>query len=75
MNLWKDFVRTMFALNLIALTAEVDGADPSVVGWMVIAIAWSIIGSLWLAGSFLTQRSSQSAGVASHREAPEARSA
>ena len=66
MNLWKHLVRTMFALNLIALTSEVDGFNPSIVGWMVIAIAWSIIGSLWLVGSFLSaQRGPQSSGVAS----------
>ena len=64
----------MFALNLMALASEVGGLYPSTVGWMVIAIAWSIIGALWLAGSFLTaQRASQSSGLAPDREAPEAR--
>ena len=73
-NLWKEFVKTMFALHLIALTSEVDGLNPSTVGWMVIAIAWSIIGALWLAGSFLAaQRASQSSGVAARREALEPR--
>jgi hypothetical protein len=65
----------MFALNLIALASEVDGLYPSSVGWMVIAIAWSIIGGLWLTGSFLTaQRASQASGRAPDRETPEARS-
>jgi hypothetical protein len=73
-NLWKDFVRTMFTLNLIALASEVEGLYPSSVGWMVIAVAWSIIGALWLAGSFLSaQRALQSSGVVSDRECPEAR--
>jgi hypothetical protein len=60
----------MLALSLIALASEVDGSYLSTVGWMVIAIAWSIIGALWLAGSLLTsRRASQSSGVASDREA------
>lgn len=75
MNLWKGSVGTMFALNLIALASEGDELYPSNLGWMVIAIAWSIIGALWLAGSLLTaQRASQSSGVAWDREASEARS-
>ncbi len=55
----------MFALNLIALASEVNGLYPSSVGWIVIAIAWSIVGTLWLAGSLMTaQRASQSSGLA-----------
>lgn len=64
----------MFALNLIALASELDGFYPSTAGWIVIAIAWSIIGSLWLAGSYLrAQRASQSPGQAPNRS-PKARS-
>ena len=66
---------TMFALNLIAVASEVGWLHPSTLGWMVIAIAWSIIGALWLAGSFLTaHRTSQSSGSAQVREARRARS-
>jgi len=63
----------MFALNLMARASEVDGSSASAVGWIVIAIAWSIIGALWMAGSVLTQRASQSNGLAPDRKAPEAR--
>jgi hypothetical protein len=50
----------MFAINFTALASEVGWLHPSTVGWIVIAIAWSIIGALWLAGSFLSaQRDSQ----------------
>lgn len=53
----------MFALHLMAVASEVSWLHPSTLGWIVIAIAWSIIGSLWLAGSFLAaQRASQSSG-------------
>ena len=50
-------------LNFIALgPSEVERIQTSTVGWIVIAMAWSIIGALWLAGSLLTaQRASQSA--------------
>jgi hypothetical protein len=40
----------MFALSLIT---EVDGLYTSLVGWIVIAICLSVIGTLQLAGSFL----------------------
>ncbi len=43
----------MFA-DFMAVASEVGWLHPSTRGWMVIAIAWSIIGALWLAGSFLT---------------------
>ncbi len=50
------------ALNFIALgPSEVERLQTSTVGWIVIAIAWSVVGALWLAGSLLTaQRASQS---------------
>lgn len=40
----------VFALNLIA---EVNGLDTSLVGWIVVAITLSAIGTLQLAGRFL----------------------
>jgi hypothetical protein len=48
----------------MALSAsEVDMLQTSTVGWIVIAIAWSIIEALRLAGSFLTAKAaSQSTG-------------
>ena len=65
----------MFVLNLIALASEVDGLYPSTVGWMVIAVAWSIIGALWLAGSFLTAGERRTLLVSRRTEKPpEARS-
>ena len=64
----------MFALNLMVVASEAGWFDPSTLGWIVIAIAWSIIGVLWLAGSFLTaQRASQSSGLAPDRKATEPR--
>jgi hypothetical protein len=43
----------------MALSAsEVIGLQTSMIGWIVIAIAWSIIEALWLAGSFLTAKTS-----------------
>jgi hypothetical protein len=44
----------IFALSLIALdSSEVNLPMTSVVGWIVIAIAWSVLGALRLAGSLL----------------------
>ena len=64
----------MFALNLMVVASEVGWLDQSTLGWIVIAIAWSIIGALWLAGSFLSaQRALQSSGLVSDRECPDAR--
>jgi len=46
--------------NLTALTSEA-GLGASLAGWMAIAIAWSILGTLWIAGGLLTaRRASQS---------------
>ena len=60
----------IFALNLVAAVSEVGWLHPSTFGWMVIAIAWSIIGALWLAGSVLTaQRASQSSRLVPDRRA------
>jgi hypothetical protein len=54
---------------------EVGWFHRSTLGWIVIAIAWSIIGALWLAGSFLTaHRASQSYGLAPDRKATETHS-
>lgn len=65
----------MFALNLLALASDVDELYPSVVGWIFIAVAWFIIGTLWRAGSNLTaQKASQSSGLAQVNEAPGAHS-
>ena len=64
----------MFASNLIAMASEVGWFDRSALGWIVVAIAWSLIGALWLAASFLTaQRASQSSGPAPDRKATEPR--
>ena len=60
----------MFALALTALTSEGEVGSPYAVGWILIALAWSIIGALWLVGGFLTQRSSRLTGLASARKAP-----
>jgi len=65
---------TMFTLFLMTRASEVDGLFPTTVGWIVIAIAWSVVGALWMTGSFLTQRASQSPGPAPQREAPEVHS-
>lgn len=54
----------MFALNLIPVAPEVGWLDPYSLGWMVIVIAWSIIGTLWMAASLLSQRASESNGLA-----------
>lgn len=62
----------MFALNLIALASEADGLYPTNLGWMVIAIAWSIIGALWLAGSLLAAQTASQSGLDLDGEAPEA---
>ena len=59
----------MFALNLIAAASEVGWLHPSTLGWMVIAIAWSIIGALWLASSFSpAHRASHFSGAGLARE-------
>lgn len=43
-----------FALNFIALSmSEVEQLQTSKVGWIFIAVAWSVIGALWLAASLL----------------------
>lgn len=44
----------MFAFNLTALASEGDVVSPATVGWVIIAFAWSVIGALWMASSFLT---------------------
>jgi hypothetical protein len=60
----------MFTLILTAMASEVAGLGMSTVGWMVIAITWSITGVLWLAGGLLTaRRASQSTGLALARGA------
>ena len=46
-----NFTRTMFALNLNAMSSEVGWVHPSTLGWIVIAITWAMIGTVWLAGS------------------------
>ena len=44
-----------FALNFIALTqSEVDQLQTSTVGWILIAVTWTVIGALWLAASLLS---------------------
>jgi hypothetical protein len=60
----------MFALNLKAVASEVGWLHPSTLGWMVIAIAWSIIGALWLAGSFLTAQTRRNLRVRPWSEKP-----
>ena len=43
-----------FAVNFMALsTSEMERLQTSTVGWIFIAVAWSVIGALWLAASLL----------------------
>ena len=46
-----------FTVNFMALsTSEMEALQLSSVGWIVIAITWSVVGALWLAGGFLNAR-------------------
>lgn len=53
----------MFALNLMAMASEPGWFNRSTLGWMVIVIAWTIIGAVWMAANLLSQRASQSNGL------------
>ncbi len=50
-----------FALNFMVLApSEIERLQTNTVGWAVIAIAWSVVGCLWLASQLVrVQTSSQ----------------
>jgi hypothetical protein len=47
-----------FTLSFMVLApSEIERLQTSIVGWAVIAIAWSVVGCLWLASHLRVQSS------------------